>query len=700
MSTPSTPIRAIASSLSLRSAASLPPPSQIYEPLVKNVLQHRLIFGIFLYSAAFSWASTVIQSVWLQQGNDELGLIGWLWNLVSPTTLVFSTLVWSLGVLPIVVIRKAFLTATPTPASSPSQVFHAALSKSSTVKPLLTYISSALILTVVHISMSYIYELSGGSDPKLTLFVKSKKHPYYLNGRTLYLLFSQIVLASFYLLRNILLDRFSVRWTASLGVGTNYGLQAFRLAHILTGAFSMLILAALSITVHTSLFALTRSVVLPILYKVPILSRFLRPFSAHFLRGSFSLVLLAKNWSLVWRTFVVAYFTAVNWEFAEGVFDSLVAEPIVVSHLTADAAVTLISGISSSDLYYKHFAYSELKKIASEDSPAASARRSALFADQKHNPTLWATFARETLLTLGRDYQLFLRRGKPAAPVSAPPATIVSPAPTSIPKTPLLRSSILKQSRSSPLHSALDTLAADGVITTAVTSTTEATISQVPDLFRSVIASQDDSSKIKATADSIKKGQTEVKKAVTAATDATKQGQWKQTLCDQVSKRVPKWCLDIAGLIGGWWRRDRLSKVVESYLPNRKLDALAIDTISSFVCTSLTEDKYGVVQRDIPRIVEALLSYLQAIEDYQNELHAKNPVPTTTDELQKLSASELADLSSVAIEIAKASDVLGEVSDALKDGVVKIVQTFGDKLTAFKFPLRTSKKLQGFVDYN
>lgn len=35
----------------------------------------------------------------------------------------------------------------------------------------------------------------------------------------------------------------------------------------------------------------------------------------------------------------------------------------------------------------------------------------------------------------------------------------------------------------------------------------------------------------------------------------------------------------------------------------------------------------------------------------------------------------------------------------LKDGVARIVRTFGDKLLAFKFPPRTAQKLQGFLDY-
>lgn len=90
-------------------------------------------------------------------------------------------------------------------------------------------------------------------------------------------------------------------------------------------------------------------------------------------------------------------------------------QPILVSQRTADPALTLISGIaSSSDDYFRHFAYAELKQLAMDDTPAASARRTALFGDQKYNPSLWSCLAREGLMLLGTDYQLFLRRGAPA----------------------------------------------------------------------------------------------------------------------------------------------------------------------------------------------------------------------------------------------------------------------------------------------
>ena len=84
--------------------------------------------------------------------------------------------------------------------------------------------------------------------------------------------------------------------------------------------------------------------------------------------------------------------------------------------------------------------------------------------------------------------------------------------------------------------------------------------------------------------------------------------------------------------------------------------------LCSLTCASLTEDKYGVVQRDIPRIIEALLSFLSAVEDYQKELSTKYPLPSS-DDAQQLSPKQLADISALAIELSKAGDALGEVGD-------------------------------------
>ena len=87
-----------------------------------------------------------------------------------------------------------------------------------------------------------------------------------------------------------------------------------------------------------------------------------------------------------------------------------------MAHTTADPSLTIVSGTTSSDLYFKYFAFAELRQLATDESDTGSTRRAALFADQKYNPSIWATLVREYLQILGEDYQLLLRRG--AAPTS------------------------------------------------------------------------------------------------------------------------------------------------------------------------------------------------------------------------------------------------------------------------------------------
>lgn len=80
------------------------------------------------------------------------------------------------------------------------------------------------------------------------------------------------------------------------------------------------------------------------------------------------------------------------------------------------------------------------------------------------------------------------------------------------------------------------------------------------------------------------------------------------------------------------------------------------------MCASLVEDHYGVVQRDIPRILEALLSFLSAIEEYQSDVNMQNPLPSQ-DELSHLAPKKALEAQELAYDIARASDALGEIAD-------------------------------------
>lgn len=98
------------------------------------------------------------------------------------------------------------------------------------------------------------------------------------------------------------------------------------LARLITVGLSSFLLTAMGTAVYVLLFGLTRSTILPVLFKIPFLSRLLRPFLAHFLRGSFTLILLTKNWGLIFRAFMLGLMSVATWDFAESLFDSYVAE--------------------------------------------------------------------------------------------------------------------------------------------------------------------------------------------------------------------------------------------------------------------------------------------------------------------------------------------------------------------------------------
>lgn len=84
--------------------------------------------------------------------------------------------------------------------------------------------------------------------------------------------------------------------------------------------------------------------------------------------------------------------------------------------------------------------------------------------------------------------------------------------------------------------------------------------------------------------------------------------------------------------------------------------------MSHLTCASLTEDRYGVVQRDIPKILEAFLSFLSVIEEYQLEIGALYN-PPLSDEV--LSQKDFETREVIRIEVEKAGETLSFVGDGV-----------------------------------
>jgi nucleoporin NDC1 len=125
-----------------------------------------------------------------------------------------------------------------------------------------------------------------------------------------------------------------------------------------------------------------------------------------------------------------------------------------------------------------------------------------------------------------------------------------------VPTTPIVRKAIFKNTPSSPLHSAVESLAADGAVTQALTHSLDSTVAHLPDLFKSTGPS--------APVAAVQKTVATVKAA-------------KPSLLGMVPTPtgfIPQSILAAAREARQWWSRPRASRLAECAVPNRETDVL------------------------------------------------------------------------------------------------------------------------------
>ncbi|KAF7324567.1 hypothetical protein MKEN_00498000 [Mycena kentingensis (nom. inval.)] len=653
-----TPIRAITTPLRSPTPAPIPPADQLYEPYAKSVLRRRLTNRVFLYTAvlavggAFVWAGL----------SSAIGVAVGL---------------WAGGILPVVVLRKAYLTIAHTSAASPVLLVQKSLAASlrtRTLHALQAHLLSALCVLAIHATL----------DSQLPIFIKSRRHPYTFHPVLFLFALNQSVLAGLWVLRSILRDV----WVFP-----------FRRPSLIPSPGAILAPAFLSLLALPIALMLS-FVVVPILRRVPIVS-----LAFAFTRSPHLSVL--KH---VYRVWTLGIFTSALWEATAGVWEWVISEDMHTTPLVRN----LVSGISISATpaptpssfssafstparsspfisqgarpatasppakskpvsIYTHLAYQELHRIAIElsESPKVDSKHAVELFDV--DGLVWGTLARETLILIGREYQTLLGKGVPP-PDPIPPAATPAPsafgtpaAPPATPgttvagitNTPLLKQNIFaaktpngKSTPESPVARIGAALASGETLEGIVGPVVDAL--PVPDL-----------------------GVRKQLKAYVPAVDV------------DVTKyvRLPGWVKSVLEVsLPKAWTQPRMGRAVGEWAPRREVCVEAIEVLTHFTCASLKVDRFGVAQRDIPRILEALLAFLGAVESAQAELRAKaEDAATPLEEKEDLDRARL---------------VLGNLGDALKDGVTRIVGTFGDKLRAFKFPPRTAATLQEFVNYN
>jgi len=113
-------------------------------------------------------------------------------------------------------------------------------------------------------------------------------------------------------------------------------------------------------------------------------------------------------------------------------------------------------------------------------------------------------------------------------------------------------------------------------------------------------------------------------------------------------------------------------------------DVCVPTALSNLLCASLIEDPYGLASRDLPKVVEGLVLYLDQLEDVQKELRAK---------------AELKPAEQKAAWLDEVERSVGGVEGAVREGVKAIVVEFKEYMGEFKFAPRVAEKVQVVVDW-
>lgn len=125
-----------------------------------------------------------------------------------------------------------------------------------------------------------------------------------------------------------------------------------------------------------------------------------------------------------------------------------------------------------------------------------------------------------------------------------------------MPTTPVIRKVVFKNTPSSPLNSVVESLAADGAVTQALSHSLDSTVAHLPDLFKSTGPS--------APVAAVQKTVATVKAA-------------KPSLLGKIPTPtgfIPKNILAVVREAGQWWSRPRASRLADSIVPNRETDIL------------------------------------------------------------------------------------------------------------------------------
>ncbi|GAA6029218.1 hypothetical protein JCM8097_003574 [Rhodosporidiobolus ruineniae] len=671
------PTASVADSLfsSNSSGAGAAPRSDAYAQLCKVVLGRRNRNLLTLTAAASALAFYLAIF-------DPRQLPGSLFNIVP--LLLFAPVAFA-GSLPIIVLRKQTITTASPPLPTLFSKL-AQLRQRSSLVVFLAYLGSSALLL-----FAYVWGADMASrEAKLSvLFFHEGRDSWQINERRIVLVLLQVFLAAFATAQHLAEDRSQVTFDDDVTLTIPARLSA-KASQRVPSAFRSSFLSVTSF--WTGYVLLRRSILRFIL--VHLAPGWARPYFWSMMRynGAYSLTLAARACSFAALHFLI-------WEAAHVCFEVYASQPMTVSQFAPNPNQALLSGLRSSEPYYQQFAYLELALLTLTDPK----RREAIFKDVKPGSSVggaWSEISRECLILVGTELQR--AKGRGSLPRSSPSyASSASSGPSSeaqqqqspnrapvksgdvfLPTKPSLFDKLASAAAgsgpsslsASPAVQAV-TSAAQGpavkeakqAVSTAI-ATTSTAISRVPSILQS----------------------SSLNPLASASSSSTEDKPASSALEPKQVPQVVGFEQRLAKLVPARWRNELFAVSMESRarrcVPKRREVVCAVQALSNLVCASLTEDPYGVAQRDIPKVLEAFVRYLAVLDALADELTAlAEKTPGGQEEREK------------ARRVVERE--VGEVQDAVRSGAKAILTEFGDYLGELRFPSSIAAQLQLLVDY-
>ncbi|KAG8934157.1 hypothetical protein FRC01_004797 [Tulasnella sp. 417] len=495
-------------------------------------------------------------------------------------------------------------------------------------------------------------------------------YPWHLNERFIFLLGSNVILAFVYGLRTLVLQSWTLRWS----LRPDQTVQSMFIQRVNREATSVAKWTGIS----SSLFAFLYLVFSRWFFRGLLWLYVFRPFIHNFVWSRVRVVSLG----LIWRMLLLNAATSLLWLASESLFAANASQPLSISQHASKPVDCLINGLESKSSagYFQFFAFHELFSISQD--PKAAPRRKAIFSELRGagGGGAWGSICRETLLVLGKDYQTILNRGKPAAPPKPATTAPLPPAPPGAsipPRTPSkLQKAQYAPLQRSPTEKILDGLEYSVHAADAALSHIPKIIDQGKQLSRSISGRLGQSTSATPAPPTTSTSAPSSAAPLTPYAIVQRGSALGAQALDDANAQLPtqlRWFIKGVGSgvrhIYADIGEETTDRKIDMIVPNLELDVWAIKALCNFTAASFAEDPYGIVQRDIPRILEALLLLKQALEESIAELQC--------DEF---------------------NERVGPLRTAIGSGLHLVISTFHDRLSAFRFPPPIAKKLQDLID--